>query len=173
MRTVAPRSVGISELFLPNGPWYLLLLQPGTGVLRGGAWKGEPMDFAPLPATAAWQHKDARAGFEVVYFQPAGDGWRIEGWTTAIEEGWTLRLDRIADARTLPGSFEPPAGLDPAQRVLSGLVELHAERLDWLPAVLASLDLPFTVERPAELRGLIIALANRLTASARASPPPP
>ena len=39
----------------------------------------------------------------------------------AIGEDRTFRLDRIADARTLPGSFEPPAGLDPAQRVLSGL----------------------------------------------------
>jgi hypothetical protein len=29
----------------------------------------------------------------------------------------------FADARTLPGSFEPPAGLDPARRVLSGLAQ--------------------------------------------------
>lgn len=28
-----------------------------------------------------------------------------------------------AGARTLPGSFEPPAGVDPAQRVLSGLAQ--------------------------------------------------
>ncbi|MER8101155.1 YafY family protein [Kitasatospora sp. NPDC094016] len=128
----------------------------------------------------------------------------------------TFRLDRIADARPLPGSFEPPAGLDPAQRVLSGFakaayryevtlrihgtveqirarlpagvasieepvpeegtdphaerwlhVELRAERLDWLPPVLASLDRPFVIERPDELRGLVIALADRLAASAR------
>jgi predicted DNA-binding transcriptional regulator YafY len=128
-------------------------------------------------------------------------------------EDRTFRLDRIADARTLPGSFEPPAGLDPAQRVLSGLatapyrhqvtlrihataeqirarlpasvasiesaageagveaegwfrVDLRAERLDWLPAVLASIDRPFVIERPDELRGLVIALAERLAASA-------
>ena len=119
----------------------------------------------------------------------------------------------FADARTLPGSFEPPAGLDPAQRVLSGLaqapyrhqvtlriqataeqirarlpasvasiesaageagaeaggwlrVDPRAERLDWVPAVLASIDRPFIVERPDELRGLVIALAERLAASA-------
>jgi hypothetical protein len=30
------------------------------------------MDFAPVPATAAWQHRGARVGFEVVYFPPAG-----------------------------------------------------------------------------------------------------
>jgi hypothetical protein len=36
-------------------------------------------------------------------------------------------------------------------------VQLQAERLDWLPSVLASLDLPFIVERPDELRELIAA----------------
>ena len=46
-------------------------------------------------------------------------------------------------------------------------VELRAERLDWLPGVLASLDLPFVVERPDELRDLVAALAERLLRSAR------
>ena len=146
--------------------------------------------------------------------------WYVTGADPGIGEDRTFRLDRIADARTLPGSFEPPAGLYPAQRVLSGLaeapyrhhvslriqgtleqirvrlpasvasveelpptggadpqaerwlrVELRAERLDWLPPVLASLDRPFVIERPDELRDLVIALADRLTASARRSPP--
>jgi predicted DNA-binding transcriptional regulator YafY len=146
--------------------------------------------------------------------------WYVTGTDATIGEGRTFRLDRIAAARTLPGSFEPPAGLDPAQRVLSGFatapyrhevilriqgtaeqirtrfpasvaivaespsansadaeteywsrVELRAERLDWLPAVLASLDLPFVIERPDELRDLVVALASRLTHSARRSPP--
>jgi hypothetical protein len=144
--------------------------------------------------------------------------WYVTGTDPGIGEDRTFRLDRIVDARTLPGSFEPPAGLDPAQRVLSGLakapyrhqvilriqgtveqirarlpasvasvaeppsagaadlqterwlhVELRAERLDWLPAVLASLDLPFIIERPDDLRGLVTALADRLAASARRS----
>ncbi|MCU1679826.1 MAG: Helix-turn-helix type 11 domain protein [Amycolatopsis sp.] len=136
--------------------------------------------------------------------------WYVTGADPAIDEDRTFRLDRIAGARTLPGAFEPPAGLDPAKRVLSGLatapyrhevtlriqgtaeqirtrlpasvatvaelpsetapwvrVELRAERLDWLPAVLASLDLPFVIERPAELRDLVVALADRLVDSAR------
>ncbi|MEU8131176.1 YafY family protein [Micromonospora sp. NPDC049049] len=143
--------------------------------------------------------------------------WYVTGADPEIGEDRTFRLDRIADARTLPGAFEPPAGLDPAQRVLSGLakapyrhqvtlwiqgtveqirtrfpasvasveepssggdadpeterwlrVELWAERLDWLPPVLASLDQPFVIERPDDLRGLVIALADRLATSARA-----
>ncbi|MGW1997228.1 helix-turn-helix transcriptional regulator [Embleya sp. NPDC001921] len=50
-------------------------------------------------------------------------------------------------------------------------VELRVERLDWLPAVLASLDRPFRVERPDQLRDLVVALADRLTDSARRTPP--
>ncbi|MBB5776508.1 helix-turn-helix transcriptional regulator [Nonomuraea jabiensis] len=148
--------------------------------------------------------------------------WYVTGADPEIGDDRTFRLDRIADARALPGSFEPPAGLDPAQRVLSGLakapyryevvlriqgtveqirarlpagvatveeptsaggadpeaegwlrVELRAERLDWLPPVLASLDRPFVIERPDELRGLVAALADRLAASARRVPPAP
>ena len=148
--------------------------------------------------------------------------WYVTGADAAIGEDRTFRLDRIADARTLPGSFQPPAGLDPARRVLDGLatapyrhrvtlriqgtaeqihtrlpasvaivaeapapnspapnspaeewsrVELRVERLDWLPAVLASLDLPFAIDRPDELRDLVAALADRLTRSARRGPP--
>jgi predicted DNA-binding transcriptional regulator YafY len=142
--------------------------------------------------------------------------WYVTGADPGIGEDRTLRLDRIEDTRTLPGSFEPPAGFDPAQHVLSALastpyrhqvtlriqgtmeqirvrlpasiatatelpaaggadpqtepwfrVELHAERLDWLPPLLASLDRPFAVERPDELRDHIAALAARLAASAQ------
>ncbi|MYV50159.1 YafY family protein [Streptomyces sp. SID2888] len=142
--------------------------------------------------------------------------WYVTGKDARIGEDRTFRLDRIADARPLPGSFEAPAGPGPAQRVLSGFataeyrhevtlrihgtveqirarlpagvasleehepaagedraaerwlrVELRVERLDWLPPVLASLDRPFVVERPAELRDLVTALADRLASHAR------
>ncbi|MFE7174680.1 helix-turn-helix transcriptional regulator [Streptomyces sp. NPDC057616] len=145
-----------------------------------------------------------------------GSRWYVTGHDAGIGEDRTLRLDRIADARTLPGSFGPPAGLDPAQRVLSAFVtaeyrhrvtlrvqataeqirahlpdsvakleecaseagedtagggwlraEIRAERLDWLPAVLAALDRPFVIERPGELRDLVAALADRLASHAR------
>ncbi|WP_425839740.1 helix-turn-helix transcriptional regulator [Streptomyces fractus] len=142
--------------------------------------------------------------------------WYVTGEDARIGEERTFRLDRIVDARTLPGSFEAPEGPDPAQRVLSGFataeyrhevtlrvhgtveqirarlpasvasleepeppagqdpaterwlrVEMRAERLDWLPAVLASLDRPFVVERPEELRNLVTEFADRLTSYAR------
>ncbi len=146
--------------------------------------------------------------------------WYVTGVVPAIGEDRTFRLDRIASARTLPGSFEPPDDLDPAERLLAGLatapyrhevtlriqgtaeqiharlpasvaivteppsasgadpdtgqwsrVDLRADRLDWLPAVLASLDLPFAVERPDELRDLVVAFADRLSRSARRRSP--
>nr|WP_062333509.1 YafY family protein [Herbidospora sakaeratensis] len=132
-------------------------------------------------------------------------------WYVTAHDDRVFRLDRIAAARTLPGSFDAPANPDPARRLLSAFatadhrhevalrihgtveqirarlpesvasveavddgaveawrrVELRVERLDWLPAVLASLDRPFAVERPAELRDLVVALADRLTSCAR------
>ncbi|MER7582577.1 YafY family protein [Kitasatospora sp. NPDC097691] len=142
--------------------------------------------------------------------------WYVTGKDTRIDQDRTFRLDRIADVRTLPGSFETPAGPDPAQRVLSAFataeyrhevtlrihgtveqvrahlpasvatleehapvagedrtaerwlrVELRAERLDWLPPLLAALDRPFVIERPDELRDLVTALAERLASYAR------
>jgi WYL domain len=61
----------------------------------------------------------------------------------------------------------PPAGGPDPQTEPWFRVELHAERLDWLPPLLASLDRPFAVERPDELRDLIAALADRLATSAQ------
>jgi predicted DNA-binding transcriptional regulator YafY len=41
-------------------------------------------------------------------------------------------------------------------------VQLRAERLDWIPPVLAALDRPFVIEHPDALRDLVHALARRL-----------
>jgi hypothetical protein len=59
--------------------------------------------FHPFPATACWQHREARAGFEVAYFRAREGqepGWRIDGTTTAIEDGqtWVVTYRIEADA---------------------------------------------------------------------------
>lgn len=46
--------------------------------------------------------------------------------------------------------------------------QIRAERLDWIPPLLAGVDRPFVIERPDELRELVKALANRLAANAEA-----
>jgi predicted DNA-binding transcriptional regulator YafY len=141
--------------------------------------------------------------------------WYVTGADPAAGETRTLRLDRITSARTLPGSFEPPAVRDTADDVVSRFatagyrhqvtvhvdatlehlrsrlpatlavvtesgtsapdadpqerwwrVEMRVEDLGWLPGVLAALDRPFWIERPAQLRDLVGALADRLAASA-------
>src|SRR5689334_17436234 len=51
------------------------------------------MPFAAPPALAAWRHRDARDGFEVAFLRPDGEGWAIDGTTTALEDGqaWAVR----------------------------------------------------------------------------------
>ena len=44
-------------------------------------------------------------------------------------------------------------------------VEIRAEQLDWVPAVLATLDADLVIEGPDELRGRVLALAQRLLAA--------
>ncbi|MER5583415.1 WYL domain-containing protein [Streptomyces asoensis] len=172
------------------------------------------------PVSVRYEDRDGRRSERVLhaYGIVAHAGrWYVTGRDAGIGEDRTLRLDRLAGARTLPGSFEAPPGPDPAQRLLSSLAtapyrhevtlrihgtaeqirarlpagvatleeaeplagqeaaagerwmraELRAERLDWLPAVLASLDRPFVVERPAELRALVSAFADRLRSCAQ------
>jgi len=64
------------------------------------------LTFRHPPPTAAWQHHQARSGFEVAYFRnaPGGGHW-ISGCTTAVEDGQTwvveyeLRLDATWSTR--------------------------------------------------------------------------
>jgi uncharacterized protein len=40
-----------------------------------------------LPPLAAWRHLVAREGFEVVFLRREGDGYRLDGHSTALDEG--------------------------------------------------------------------------------------
>lgn len=71
-----------------------------------------------------------------------------------------------------------PAGLATVQQTASPdddqdaewlRVQLRAERLDWIPPLLAALDCPLVIEHPAELRDLVRDLAERLARSASAT----
>jgi uncharacterized protein len=58
------------------------------------------MAFAQLPPSAAWQHRDVRDGFEVVFLHDVDDGHRIEGHTCAVEggEAWVIEYRIVVDA---------------------------------------------------------------------------
>ncbi|ALV37833.1 YafY family protein [Streptomyces sp. CdTB01] len=168
------------------------------------------------PVSVRYTDRDGRGSERILhpYGVVAHSGrWYVTGRDARLGEDRTFRLDRIADARTLPGTFEVPEGPTPAQRLLSGFataeyrhevtvrvqgtaeqirarlpagvatleeceppegggegwlrVELRAERLDWLPATLASLDRPFVIDRPDELRDRVAEFAARLGSFAR------
>jgi hypothetical protein len=53
------------------------------------------MPFLDPPAHAAWRHRDAREGFEVVFLSPDANGHRIEGDTAAVEDGdaWAVHYE--------------------------------------------------------------------------------
>lgn len=55
------------------------------------------MPFTDPPPTAAWEHVDARAGFEVTFFDRRSDGWRLSGSTTAVEDGQAWIVDYSID----------------------------------------------------------------------------
>jgi hypothetical protein len=59
------------------------------------------MTFAEPPETAAWQHREARTGFEVLQIARSGGGWRLHGTTTAVEDGapWTVDYVIEVDGR--------------------------------------------------------------------------
>jgi predicted DNA-binding transcriptional regulator YafY len=62
------------------------------------------------------------------------------------------------------GTQEPTSGTREGEHWVR--LRLGAERLEWVPSMLAWLDLPFVIEYPDTLRAHVHALAGRLTASA-------
>jgi hypothetical protein len=77
------------------------------------------MPFHAPPAFAAWRHQDTRDGFEVAFVNTDGGGWRVNGSTTAVEDGepwvveysigltpgWTARSARVV-GRSTAGEHE-------------------------------------------------------------------
>lgn len=57
------------------------------------------MGFRQLPASAAWRHRDAREGFEVVFARTDAGGHQLEGTTAATEDGdaWAVHYAVAVD----------------------------------------------------------------------------
>lgn len=143
-----------------GGRWYVTGADPDRGEDR--ALRLDRVTGArPLPGS-----------FEVPAGYDAADRLITGFATAAYRHEVTLRIHGTPEGlRTrLPPSVarveETREGADPAaDRWLR--VELRVERLDWLPPLLASLDRPFTVERPEELRAAVTAYADRFARRAR------
>lgn len=58
-----------------------------TSAAASWAFKLQRMPFMNLPPFAAWRHRDARDGFEVVFMGSDEDGYLLDGHTTAVENG--------------------------------------------------------------------------------------
>jgi hypothetical protein len=85
--------------------------------------------FRDLPEFAAWQHRDARDGFEVAFLHWDDHGCRLEGVTSAVEDGgpwavhywitvdpgWVTRSARVS-ARSASGGHELTLEADGAGR---------------------------------------------------------
>jgi hypothetical protein len=53
--------------------------------------------FEQFPPAAAWRHTDARQGFEVAFFAPKANGWRMTGRTSAVEDGIAWSVGYVID----------------------------------------------------------------------------
>ena len=85
------------------------------------------MSFSEPPVTAAWQYRDARQGFEVAFFSPAGRGYHIRGCTTAVEDGqarmisYAIRLDEAWNTRSARITGRSASGIRHAQLEADGV----------------------------------------------------
>jgi predicted DNA-binding transcriptional regulator YafY len=80
-------------------------------------------------------------------------------WTWEVELLLGLPLDQAAERI-------PPTVGELLEAQDGTLLRMRVSSLDWMASVLAGLDCPFTIRRPAELRARVRALADRLEASA-------
>jgi hypothetical protein len=55
------------------------------------------VSFAALPSSAAWQHRQARTGFEVAYLETLYDSYRVTGTTAASDAGSTWIVEYVID----------------------------------------------------------------------------
>ena len=120
-----------------SGRWYVTGADPGIGEDRTFRLDRIADKRAPRPACSS-----APAGFDPAQHVLSGLA------KTPYRHEVTLSIQSTS-SRSAPGS--PPASRswrscrprprDPGDRTLVSGVELHAERLDWLPPPLASLDL--------------------------------
>jgi len=140
-----------------SGRWYLAAADPAAG--PAGEVRTFRLDRISAPAvrTGTFVPPD---GFDAAAHVVAGIArapWahavavRVRGTADHVRAHLPVGIATVQEIDPDPGDSAPQVR-----------VEIRAERLDWVPALLAGLDRPFVVEGPDELRDLVRALARRL-----------
>ncbi|MGK5684214.1 helix-turn-helix transcriptional regulator [Actinoplanes sp. URMC 104] len=151
-RTVHPYGIVVH-----SGRWYLTAADPASG---------EPRTFRldrirqARPQEGVFTVPGGFRPADAVLTSLAGTPWRHE---VVIE----VHGPAGEVAARLPRGLATVEPGDPGWV----LVRLRAERLDWLPGVLAGVGLPFVIREPAELREVVHAWARRVAACAAAVSP--
>jgi uncharacterized protein len=122
------------------------------------------MTFATPPTSAAWQHRGARDGCEVAFLRLMGNGLRVEGHTTAVENGvaWTFGYMVVVDTTWATRGASAAVSAASGQRELTiasdgrGTWRIDGAEAPWLDGCL-DLDLEasaFTNALPVHRLGL-------------------
>jgi len=155
-RTVHPRG-----LVARSGHWYLSAADADRGELR--TFRVDRVDaaettvdrFAVVPGAAPAEEVATALG-RVTWRHAVS--LRVRGPGEQVAAAFPAGLVTVDDGPAPDGWVR---------------VTLRAERLDWLPGLLATLPLPVVVEGPDELRDLVRSLAGRLAAAADPAPDEP
>ncbi len=88
------------------------------------------MAFRDPPRQAAWRHREALDGFEVVLLRSQGGGWLLEGDTAAVEEGeaYAVRYAIEVDGEPAP-HLDGVLDVDLESSALTNAFPVH--RLDY------------------------------------------
>jgi predicted DNA-binding transcriptional regulator YafY len=149
--TPSERTVEPYGLVAHSGRWYV------TGAdSAGGEVRTFRLDRITAPAVRSGTF-DVPDGFDPAAHVTA----------TLARTPWRHPVSVLVDGSADEVRSRLPVGLATVEEAGGPVrVRLRAERLDWVPALLAGLDLPFVVESPDELRDAVRALARRLDAAA-------
>lgn len=142
------------------GRWYVTGADSASGEVR--TFRLDRIEQAQI-IHGTFAVPDGFAPADAVLTSLAGTPWRhqvVVAVRGTVEEVRARLPQGIA-------TVAPDAGGDPGWV----LVRLRAERLDWLPALLAGLGLPFAVQEPEQLRDVVRAWADRIAGCAAATAP--
>ncbi|WHP17335.1 WYL domain-containing protein [Cellulomonas sp. ES6] len=154
------RTIHPHELVTRSGRWYVVATDPAAGEER--TFRADRVVTArALLETFAAPERDDAAAWLVEHFAAADYRWTVVLHVHATEDHVRAHLPPTV-ARLEPLVPTAPEGGAPWHRV-----EIHADRLDWIPAVIASLGCEVRIESPDELRDLVRAAATRMMGAAQ------